>query len=114
MTTLKQLKRRLLRNPGVKAEYEALKVEEKLAARLVQIRLMAGLTQKQIAARIGAKQAAVARVESGRHAPALATLEGYAAATGRKLVVDFVPVKGTVAKGKAKGAKRKELPAAES
>ena len=55
MTTLKQLKKRLLQNPEVKAEYEALKLEEKLAARLVHIRLAAGLTQKQIAARIGAK-----------------------------------------------------------
>ena len=112
MTTLKRLKKRLLQNPDVKAEYEALKLEEKLAARLVQIRLSAGLTQKQIALRIGAKQAAVARIESGRHAPGLATLEGYAAATGRRLVVDFVPVKGSHAKGKARRPARRKTAAA--
>lgn len=112
MTTLKQLKKRLLRNSDVKAEYEALKLEGKLAARLVQIRLSAGLTQKQIAARIGAKQAAVARIESGRHVPALATLEGYAAATGRKLVVDFVPMKGADTKGKARRTARRKTAAA--
>ncbi len=111
MTTLKQLKRRLLRNPEVKAEYEALKLEEKLAARLMQIRRSAGLTQKELAARIGAKQAAVARIESGRHVPELATLEGYALATGRKLVVDFVPIKAE-AKGKPGRATRKKTAAA--
>ena len=112
MTTLKQLKKRLLQNPEVKAEYESLKLEEKLAARLVQIRLSAGLTQKEIAARIGAKQAAVARIESGRHTPGLATLEGYAAATGRRLVVDFVPMKGSSAKGKARRTARRKTAAA--
>ena len=113
MTTLKQLKRRLLKNPDVKAEYETLKLEEKLAARLVQIRLAAGLTQKELAARIGAKQAAVARIESGRHVPGLATLEGYAVATGRKLVFDFVPIKGTRPRvGTRRGGRRKTAAAA--
>jgi len=111
MTTLKQLKRRLLRNPEVKAEYEALKLEEKLAARLMQIRRSAGLTQKELATRIGAKQAAIARIESGRHVPELATLEGYALATGRKLIVDFVPLK-TEPKGTAGRTGRRKKAAA--
>ncbi|MGQ0675609.1 MAG: helix-turn-helix domain-containing protein [Rhodospirillales bacterium] len=91
MTTLKQLKRKLLADADVRAEYEALKLEERLAARLTQARRAAGLTQAQLARRIGAKQSAVARIESGRHLPALATLQGYAKATGRRLVVDLIP-----------------------
>jgi len=90
MTTLKELKRRLLADPEVRAEYEALKLEERLAAKLMQARRAAGLTQAQLAQRIGAKQAAIARIESGRHLPGLATLQGYAKATGRRLVVDLV------------------------
>lgn len=90
MTTLKALKRKLLANPEVRAEYQALKLEERLAAKLMQARTAAGLTQAQLAARIGAKQAAIARIESGRHLPALATLQGYAKATGRRLVVDLI------------------------
>ena len=39
-----------------------------------------------------ATQAAVARFESGRHLPSLATLRDYAAATGRRLVIGFEPV----------------------
>lgn len=91
MTTLKDLKRKLLRNPEVRAEYEALKLEERLAADLTRLRVKAGLTQRELAKRIGAKQAAVARFESGRHVPGLATLQSYAAATGRRLVVRFAP-----------------------
>lgn len=103
MTTLKELKRKLLRNPEVRAEYEALKLEEQLAARLTQVRLSAGLSQAELAKRMGAKQAAIARVESGRHLPGLDTLQGYAKATGRRLVVDFVPVRrGTRHRGRAR------------
>jgi transcriptional regulator with XRE-family HTH domain len=98
MTTLKDLKRRLLADPEVRAEYEALKLEERLAAKLMQARRAAGLTQAQLAQRIGAKQAAIARIESGRHLPALATLQGYAKATGRRLVVDLVPADSRSAK----------------
>lgn len=91
MTTLKNLKRKLLANADVRAEYEALKLEEQLAAELTRIRVSAGLTQAQLAKRMNAKQAAIARVESGRHLPNLDTLRSYAAATGQRLVVAFKP-----------------------
>jgi ribosome-binding protein aMBF1 (putative translation factor) len=91
MTTLRALKRKLLADPEVRAEYEALKLEEKLAAELTRVRVSAGLTQAQLAKRMKAKQAAIARVESGRHLPNLDTLRGYAAATGQRLVVSFKP-----------------------
>lgn len=107
MTTLKELKRKLLRNPEVRAEYEALKLEERLAARLTQVRLSAGLTQAQLAKRMGAKQTAIARVESGRHLPGLDTLQGYAKATGRRLVVDFVPM----TRGARRRGRHRRLPA---
>jgi transcriptional regulator with XRE-family HTH domain len=94
MTTLKALKRKLLANPEVRAEYEALKLEERLAAELMRVRVSAGLTQAQLAKRMRAKQTAIARVESGRHLPSLDTLRGYAAATGRRLVVSLEPVRG--------------------
>lgn len=89
MTKLKDLKRRLLADPKVRAEYEALKLEERLAAELTRIRRAAGLTQAALAKRIGAKQAAIARIESGRHLPGIKTLRGYAAATGRRLSIGF-------------------------
>ncbi|MBM3542615.1 MAG: helix-turn-helix transcriptional regulator [Alphaproteobacteria bacterium] len=89
MTKLKDLKRKLLANPAVRAEYEALKLEERLAAELVRVRAAAGLTQAELARRMGAKQAAVARFESGRHLPSIETLRGYAVATGFGLSIGF-------------------------
>ncbi len=41
MTTLGSLKRKLLRNPGVRAGCEALKLEERLAADLTRLRVKA-------------------------------------------------------------------------
>lgn len=104
MTTLRDLKRKLLQNPAVRAEYEALKLEEKLAAELMRVRHAAGLTQAQLAKRMGAKQAAIARIESGRHLPSMDTLRNYAAATGRRLVVGFEPVTRRSTKRRRSGA----------
>lgn len=87
MTALKELKAKLLKDPAVLAEYEALKLEERLAAELVRARVAAGLSQAQLATQLGIKQSAVARFESGRHMPSIDTLQAYASATGRRLVV---------------------------
>jgi transcriptional regulator with XRE-family HTH domain len=103
MTALKSLKRKLLANAEVRAEYDALKLEEQLAAELTRVRVSAGLTQAQLAKRMNAKQAAIARVESGRHLPNLDTLRGYAAATGQRLVVGFKPARSGRAKRRVAG-----------
>lgn len=53
-------------------------LSEDLAARRVSL----GLTQTQVAARMGTSQSAVARVESGSSDVRLSTIERYAAAVG--------------------------------
>ncbi len=92
MTAWKTLRQRILADPEVRAEYEALRLEDRLAAELTRARVAVGLTQRQLAAQLRVTQAAVARIESGRHLPSLATLRSYAAATGRRLVIGFEPV----------------------
>jgi predicted transcriptional regulator len=52
---------------------------------LVQVRLRLGLSQTDVAARMGTSQSAVARIESGDADVRLSTLERYAAAVGRRL-----------------------------
>ena len=56
-----------------------------LSAELVQRRLDQGLSQTEVAARMGTSQSAVARVESGRGDVRLSTLERYAAALDQRL-----------------------------
>jgi transcriptional regulator with XRE-family HTH domain len=58
-----------------------------LSLEISAARARSGLTQAEIAARMGTTQSAVARLESGKAKPSLRTLERYAAATGAKLKV---------------------------
>jgi predicted transcriptional regulator len=82
-----KLKARLLANPKIKAEYDALAPEFEIAAELLKARLRAGLSQTELAARMGTSQSAVARLESGDTLPSTKTLLRYAQATGSKVRV---------------------------
>lgn len=84
-----ELKQKLLENPKVKAEYDALHDEFALFAEMIKARRLAGLSQKDIADRMGTKQAAIARLETAggkaKHSPSIATLRRYANAVGCEL-----------------------------
>jgi len=87
MTDLAKLKARLLEDPQTRAEYDAQAPEFALAHELIAARTRAGLSQAEVAERMGTSQSAVARLESGRSLPSLRTLERYASATGSRAVV---------------------------
>ena len=87
MTELAELKARLLEDPETRKEYEAQAPEFALARELIAARTRAGLSQAEVAARMGTSQSAVARLESGRSPPSLRTLDRYASATGSRAVV---------------------------
>jgi transcriptional regulator with XRE-family HTH domain len=92
MLTHKQLRAKALGNPEVKAEYDKLSDEYALLDEFLKARAAQGLTQAQVAQKIGTTQSAVARMESGsgKHSPSLATLSRYAEALGCKLEVKLV------------------------
>ena len=48
-------------------EHAALEPEFKLARKLIKSRAKAGMSQSEVAARMGMRQPTVARLESGRH-----------------------------------------------
>jgi DNA-binding XRE family transcriptional regulator len=75
-----KLKARLLANPKVRAEYDALAPEFEIAAELLRARLCAGLWQAELAERMGTSQSAIARLESGQTLPSTKTLLRYAEA----------------------------------
>ena len=82
------LKTRLLENPEVKAEYDRLEPGYELVRELVRARARAGLTQAQVAERMGTTQSVVARLESGQP-PSMKTLQRFAEATGSKLKIQM-------------------------
>lgn len=91
MTKFKALKRELLKDPEVRAEYDKRVPEYELVNALITARKKANLTQEDVAKRMGTKQAAIARMESGRQKPSFKTIERYAKATGHRAVVRLVP-----------------------
>lgn len=80
-----EMKARLLADPEVLAEYEALAPEFAISMELLQARLRAGLSQAELAARMKTSQSAIARLESGQTLPSTKTLLRYAEATGSKI-----------------------------
>lgn len=62
---------------------------------LAQARKKAGLTQEEVAQRMGTTATVVARLESGggkkRHSPTVATLRKYARAVGCQLKISLSP-----------------------
>ncbi len=63
MLTHEELKMSMLKNPKVKSEYDALQEEFSLFDELLKARIHAGLTQAEVADRMGTKTPAVARRE---------------------------------------------------
>lgn len=94
MLTHDELKQKMLGNPQVKAEYDALEEEFALFDELLKARMHSGLTQAQVADRMGTKPPAVARLEAGggsrKHSPSISTLRRYAKAVGCQLEIKFV------------------------
>jgi predicted transcriptional regulator len=78
-------KARLLADPDVKREYEALEAEFAIASELIRARLRAGLSQAELAERMGTSQSAIARLESGQTLPSTKTLLRFAEATQSKV-----------------------------
>ncbi len=84
---------RLLARRNVKEAYDALDDEYTALRAILSARHEAGLTQAQVAERMGTTASAVSRLEaslsSEKHSPSFSTLRKYAAACGKKLVITF-------------------------
>src|SRR5437764_6249848 len=91
-----RLVKKMLKSPAVRAEYDAQAEEFALLDELLRARQRAGLTQAEVAKRMGTMTPAVARLEGGggknRHSPSLATLRKYANAVGCRLEIKLRPL----------------------
>ncbi|MEK9176499.1 MAG: helix-turn-helix transcriptional regulator [Patescibacteria group bacterium] len=87
MTDWKELKKELLKDPEVKKEYDRLAPRYAVVSSLIRARLEKGLTQKELAKKIGTKQSAIARLETGNTNPSLDFLEKVVNAMGYKLQI---------------------------
>ena len=80
--------------PGFTQAWDALEEEYSALDALLAARKLAGLTQEQLAQRMGTTKSAISRLEaslrSEKRSPSFATLKKYANACGKKLVVQIV------------------------
>ncbi len=72
-------------DPQYAKAYVDMEDEFQFARELIQARIRSGLTQQQIAEKMGTTQSTVARLESGGTMPSLRSLHRYAEATGSKV-----------------------------
>jgi len=85
---------RAMQRPGFKAAWEGLEEEYTAINELLQARKEAGLTQEEVATRMGTTKSAISRLEtsirSDSHSPSFATLPKYAPACGKRLIIKMV------------------------
>lgn len=93
--THEELKAKALEQLEVAEEYNKLEEEFSLLRQMLAARQQAGMTQADIAQKMGTKATAVTRLESslssGKHSPSLSTLRKYAKAVGCRLEVTLIP-----------------------
>ena len=85
--TFADFKKKALQNEKVREEYHALKPLFAIKKQLVAARVAKGLTQDEIAKKIGTSKSNISRLESlnNNYMPNLATLIKYAEALGMRL-----------------------------
>ena len=78
-----------LKNPKIKAEYDKLQPEFAMIQAVIDARVKNGVTQKQLAEKVGTKQSVISRLESGRANPSVAFLKKLAQALNSHLEIRF-------------------------
>jgi transcriptional regulator with XRE-family HTH domain len=91
MTRVTDLHEKWMKEPSYAEAYAELETEFALAREMIEARTRAGLTQDELASRMETSRTVIARLESGRCLPSTRTLKRFAAATGSRLAISFVP-----------------------
>lgn len=85
MSKWEDLEKELLSDPKVKKEYDRLAPRYEVISQLISARLKRGLTQRDVAEKLGTKQSAIARLEGGSVNPSLEFLQKIAQVMGYKI-----------------------------
>ena len=82
----------MMKDPEFAAAWEEAREEFSIAREIIRTRVAAGMSQKELAEKIGTTQSVIARLESGAHTPSVSTLKRVAAATHSTLRIELIPV----------------------
>ncbi|MBI2607461.1 MAG: helix-turn-helix transcriptional regulator [Candidatus Doudnabacteria bacterium] len=89
MKNYQTLKRKLLKDEVIKKAYEELEPEFALVEMIIKQRLNRGLTQAQLAKKIGTRQPVISRLERGTYNPTIKFLNRVADALDVKLKISL-------------------------
>jgi DNA-binding XRE family transcriptional regulator len=87
---LRSVKKKMLADREVRDAYDAMADEFGLARELIAARVRAGLTQEEVAERMGTTQSVIAWLESGARLPSVQTLLRFAKATGARPIIKLL------------------------
>ena len=76
-----------MKDPVFKKEYDNLEPEFQLINAIVKQRIVKGITQKQLAEKVGTRQSSIARFESGTYNPTLAFVKKLTDVLGVKIYI---------------------------
>ena len=85
--THKELHNKWMRNPAYRKAYEEKQIEFALKRAIIEARLKKGITQKELAEKMGTKQSSIARFESGTYNPTLSFVQKLANALSLKIKI---------------------------
>lgn len=83
------VKAELMQDKVFAEEYKRLKPRYEIISFIISERLEQGMTQTELAERIGTKKSNISRLESGRYNPSLDFLIKVAEALGKELTLSF-------------------------
>jgi transcriptional regulator with XRE-family HTH domain len=92
VTTFAALKRKWMKDPAFRREYDALEEEFGLITEVAKARQRAKLGWNEVARRMKTTRRTIAKLENGRQ-PSTRTLARFAKATGHRLRISFEPGK---------------------
>jgi len=91
MRTLEAALAERMKEPGFRAEYEALEPEFAIVQAMIDARKKTGLTQSQLAEKAGISQGDISKIETGNANPSLNTLKRLAKGMDMRLKLEFLP-----------------------
>jgi len=89
MKKYESIKRNLLKDKKVKAEYDKLKGTAYLIDKIIEMRLKHNMSQEEFAKKLGTKQSGIARLEKASTNPTVAYLARIAKVFNKKLSIEF-------------------------
>lgn len=91
MSDFKKFMNEQLKDPELKAEYDALGPEFAIIQAIINARKSSGMTQKQLSERTGIAQGDISKLENGSANPSIKTLQRLAEGMGMTLKIEFLP-----------------------